>query len=64
MGDIVWGKMRNYPWWPGKVLTITNVENQGPKAHVIWYGTKDSYSLLKCDQLSSYLDNFKVGVEI
>lgn len=60
VGDIVWGKMRNFPWWPGKVLTIANVDNQGPKAQVAWYGY-NNYSFLQCDQLCPYLENFKVN---
>ncbi|CAH1119339.1 unnamed protein product [Phaedon cochleariae] len=59
VGDIVWGKILGFPWWPGKILTITNCTNQGPQAHVAWYGSSTS-SLMQCDQLSHYLDNFKV----
>lgn len=61
VGDVVWGKIHGFPWWPGKVLTITNSENQGPQAHVAWYGSSTS-SLMQCDQLSPYLDNFKVNI--
>lgn len=60
VGDVVWGKIHGFPWWPGKVLTITNCGNQGPQAHVAWYGSSTS-SLMQCDQLSPYLENFKVG---
>lgn len=59
MGDVVWGKIQGFPWWPGKVLTITNQDNQGPQAQVAWYGSSTS-SLMQCDQLSPYLENFKV----
>ncbi|VEN38485.1 unnamed protein product [Callosobruchus maculatus] len=58
VGDVVWGKIRGFPWWPGKILTMTNSSNQGPQAHVAWYGSSTS-SLMQCDQLSHYLDNFK-----
>lgn len=60
VGDVVWGKIHGFPWWPGKVLTITNCGAQGaPQAHVSWYGSSTS-SLMQCDQLSPYLENFKV----
>uniref|UniRef100_A0AAR5Q3I1 PWWP domain-containing protein n=1 Tax=Dendroctonus ponderosae TaxID=77166 RepID=A0AAR5Q3I1_DENPD len=59
VGDVVWGKIHGFPWWPGKILTITNCNSQGPQAHVTWYGSSTS-SLMQCDQLSHFLDNFKV----
>lgn len=59
VGDVVWGKTPGFPWWPGKVLTMTNVENESPDAHVAWYGSASS-SFIKCDQLCLYLENFKV----
>ncbi|KAF7266070.1 hypothetical protein GWI33_020583 [Rhynchophorus ferrugineus] len=59
VGDVVWGKIHGFPWWPGKILTITSCNTQGPQAHVAWYGSSTS-SLMQCDQLSHYLDNFKV----
>lgn len=59
VGDVVWGKIHGFPWWPGKILTITSCGNQNPQAHVSWYGSSTS-SLMECNQLSPYLDNFKV----
>ncbi|KAJ8985717.1 hypothetical protein NQ317_014368 [Molorchus minor] len=58
VGDVVWGKIHGFPWWPGKILTMTTCGSQGPQAHVAWYGSSTS-SLMQCDQLSHYLDNFK-----
>lgn len=63
VGDVVWGKILGFPWWPGKILTMTSCGGQGPQAHVAWYGSSTS-SLMQCDQLSHYLDNFKVGIMI
>ncbi|XP_018328378.1 PWWP domain-containing protein 2A-like [Agrilus planipennis] len=59
VGDVVWGKIHGFPWWPGKVLTITASSQQVPQAHVAWYGSSTS-SLIQCDQLSPYLENFKI----
>ncbi|KAL1509431.1 hypothetical protein ABEB36_004170 [Hypothenemus hampei] len=59
VGDVIWGKIHGFPWWPGKILTITNCSTQGPQAHVSWYGSSTS-SLMQCDQLNHYLENFKI----
>ncbi|XP_044740416.1 PWWP domain-containing protein 2A-like [Chrysoperla carnea] len=70
VGDVVWGKIHGFPWWPGKVLSITASEctassntdydehTMRPQAHVAWYGSSTS-SLMPCDQLSPFLENFK-----
>ncbi|KAK9872569.1 hypothetical protein WA026_018703 [Henosepilachna vigintioctopunctata] len=58
VGDVVWGKIHGFPWWPGKILTINNCNNRDFQAHVSWYGSSTS-SLLQCDQLNPYLDYFK-----
>ncbi|XP_011506411.1 PREDICTED: PWWP domain-containing protein 2A-like [Ceratosolen solmsi marchali] len=63
VGDVVWGKVHGFPWWPGKVLSITNSTKEdgtqsGPQAHVAWYGSSTS-SLMSCDQLSPFLETFK-----
>lgn len=60
VGDVVWGKIHGFPWWPGKILTMTSSGGQSVQAHVAWYGSSTS-SLMQCDQLSHYLDNFKVS---
>lgn len=59
VGDIVWGKIHGFPWWPGKVLNITLKDGvSGCQAHVAWYGSSTS-SLMPCDQLSPFLETFK-----
>ncbi|XP_034235119.1 PWWP domain-containing protein 2A-like [Thrips palmi] len=61
VGDVVWGKIHGFPWWPGKVLSITierKEEPQRPQAHVAWYGSSTS-SRMPCDQLCPFLETFK-----
>ncbi|KAK0095760.1 hypothetical protein PV326_007453 [Microctonus aethiopoides] len=63
VGDIVWGKIRGFPWWPGKVLSISisckeDGSSSGPQAHVAWYGSS-TCSLMSCDRLSPFLETFK-----
>uniref|UniRef100_A0A0A9YNJ6 PWWP domain-containing protein 2B n=5 Tax=Lygus hesperus TaxID=30085 RepID=A0A0A9YNJ6_LYGHE len=60
VGDIVWGKIQGCPWWPGKILNILiKSENNSWHAHVSWYGSTTS-SMMPCDQLSPFLQTFKV----
>ena len=33
IGDLVWGKVRGHPWWPGVVTAVS-----GPKATVHFIG--------------------------
>lgn len=54
-GDIVWGKVVGFPWWPGRVLSVT----ASSKAHVAWYASTTS-SLMPCDSLSPFLEDYKI----
>ncbi|XP_059053022.1 PWWP domain-containing protein 2A-like [Achroia grisella] len=54
-GDIVWGKVVGFPWWPGRVLSVTTTS----KAHVAWYASTTS-SLMPCDSLSPFLEDYKI----
>ncbi|KAJ9579552.1 hypothetical protein L9F63_004737 [Diploptera punctata] len=63
VGDVVWGKIHGFPWWPGKVASISisrkdDGASLAPQAHVTWYGSSTS-SLMPCDQLSPFLETFK-----
>lgn len=49
-----------------QVLSITvsckeDGTSSGPQAHVAWYGSSTS-SLMSCDQLSPFLETFKVDI--
>uniref|UniRef100_A0A2R5LLP9 PWWP domain-containing protein n=2 Tax=Ornithodoros turicata TaxID=34597 RepID=A0A2R5LLP9_9ACAR len=64
VGDIVWGKIHGFPWWPGKVLALTisqrdNGVTINQQAHVAWFGSSTS-SYMPCHQLTPFLDDFKV----
>ncbi|CAG4974792.1 unnamed protein product [Parnassius apollo] len=54
-GDIVWGKVVGFPWWPGRVLSVTPTS----RAHVAWYASSTS-SLMPCDSLSPFLEDYKI----
>ncbi|RVE48882.1 hypothetical protein evm_006452 [Chilo suppressalis] len=54
-GDVVWGKVVGFPWWPGRVLSVTPTS----RAHVAWYASTTS-SLMPCDSLSPFLEDYKI----
>ncbi|XP_059486005.1 PWWP domain-containing protein 2A-like [Neocloeon triangulifer] len=64
IGDVVWGKIHGFPWWPGKVQSISISRKEdgvcmSAHAHVSWYGSHTS-SWMLCDQLNPFLETFKV----
>ncbi|XP_017783359.1 PREDICTED: PWWP domain-containing protein 2A-like [Nicrophorus vespilloides] len=59
VGEVVWGKLPGFPWWPARILTLSSCEGGDCQAHISWFGSTTS-SLLQCNQLCLYLDNFKV----
>lgn len=55
-GDIVWGKIVGFPWWPGRVLSVTSAS----RAHVAWFASTTS-SIMPCDSLSPFLEDYNVS---
>eukprot|EP01048_Picozoa_sp_COSAG05_P024255 COSAG05_NODE_5620_length_1128_cov_1.985423_2_plen_67_part_01 len=38
-GQMVWVKMRNYPWWPARITADSSGSiTKGRKYHVVYYG--------------------------
>ncbi|XP_050546287.1 PWWP domain-containing protein 2A-like [Daktulosphaira vitifoliae] len=58
--DIVWGKVKGFPWWPAKVsnFSTSNGEEQGSFINVTWFGSSTT-SYLNCDQINPFLDFYK-----
>ncbi|XP_045532735.1 PWWP domain-containing protein 2A-like [Pieris brassicae] len=54
-GDIVWGKVVGFPWWPGRVLSLASTS----RAHVAWFASTTS-SLMPCDSLCPFLEDYKI----
>ncbi|CAG9787927.1 unnamed protein product [Diatraea saccharalis] len=54
-GDIVWGKVTGFPWWPGRVLSVTSTS----RAHIAWFASTTT-SLMPCDSLSPFLEDYKI----
>ncbi|KAK1164386.1 PWWP domain-containing protein 2B-like isoform X1 [Acipenser oxyrinchus oxyrinchus] len=64
VGDIVWGKIHGFPWWPARVLSISTSkkEDDNPlwqEAKVSWFGSPTT-SLLSVSKLSPFLEFFRL----
>lgn len=63
VGDIVWGKIQGFPWWPGRVsnITVTQRDNDvviTQVANVAWFGS-NTVSHMHCSDLFPFLEDFK-----
>ncbi|XP_003739699.1 PWWP domain-containing protein 2A [Galendromus occidentalis] len=62
-GDVVWGKVMGFPWWPGKILSLgceaSSNELQSGEAHVSWFGSSTSSRILT-SHLTPFLRDFKL----
>ncbi|XP_042312641.1 PWWP domain-containing protein 2B [Sceloporus undulatus] len=64
IGDIVWGKIHGFPWWPARVLDINlgQKENGDPswqEAKVSWFGSPTT-SFLSLSKLAPFSEYFKL----
>ncbi|XP_045424293.1 PWWP domain-containing protein 2B isoform X1 [Lemur catta] len=64
VGDIVWGKIRGFPWWPARVLDISlgqkeDGEPSWQEAQVSWFGSPTT-SFLSISKLSPFSEFFKL----
>lgn len=66
VGDIVWGKIHGFPWWPARVLSISGSHREGtasceaqwPEAKVAWFGSPTT-SQLSVAKLSPFRELFR-----
>ncbi|ESO99041.1 hypothetical protein LOTGIDRAFT_142303 [Lottia gigantea] len=64
VNDIIWGKIQGFPWWPGRVMSITITKRDNgliiaQLAHVAWFGSS-TRSHMPCDEIFPFLEDFKV----
>lgn len=64
VGDIVWGKIHGFPWWPARVLDISlsqkeDGEPSWQEAKVSWFGSPTT-SFLSTSKLSPFSEFFKL----
>ncbi|KAL4641240.1 PWWP domain-containing protein 2B isoform X1 [Arapaima gigas] len=67
VGDVVWGKIHGFPWWPARVLSISGSsrreegkdhEAPWPEAKVSWFGSPTT-SQLSVSKLSPFQQFFR-----
>ncbi|KAI4873918.1 hypothetical protein NFI96_009162, partial [Prochilodus magdalenae] len=66
VGDVVWGKIHGFPWWPARVLSISGsrrdeaeVDAPWPEAKVSWFGSPTT-SQLSVAKLSPFREFFRL----
>ncbi|GFS09380.1 pWWP domain-containing protein 2A [Elysia marginata] len=63
VGDVVWGKIPGFPWWPGRISSITVTQRDNDVvitqlAKVCWFGS-NTMSHVHCADLYPFLQEFK-----
>ncbi|XP_039263274.2 PWWP domain-containing protein 2A-like [Styela clava] len=59
-GDVVWGKIMGFPWWPGilKKIVIKNAESKIEQIAIVdWFQSK-TVSHIPCTELESFSESF------
>lgn len=65
VGDVVWGKIHGFPWWPARILSISGTRREDgevdapwPEAKVSWFGSPTT-SELSVAKLSPFREFFR-----
>nr|XP_043614230.1 uncharacterized protein LOC122586292 [Erigeron canadensis] len=64
VGDLVWGKIKSHPWWPGQIYDPSDASEYAVsikrRGHllVVYFGD-GSFSWCKASQLKAYIDDFQ-----
>ncbi len=65
VGDVVWGKIHGFPWWPARVLDMSGIRREDgevdapwPEAKVSWFGSPTT-SQLSVAKLSPFCEFFR-----
>ena len=62
VGDVVWGKIQGFPWWPARIIDMSQSLKEGivmsSVAQVSWYGST-TMSYIDCLELYPYLEYYK-----
>lgn len=63
VGDIIWGKITGFPWWPGRIVQIIVTRNpEGSiakqEAQITWFASR-SISFMPLTKLPPFLGDFK-----
>jgi len=64
IGDIVWGKIFGYGWWPGKVLSnVRDSESSVRRLFCTWMGSNTN-STMSIEDLELFLPNFEKRFDV
>ncbi|XP_070540297.1 PWWP domain-containing protein 2A-like [Ptychodera flava] len=63
VGDVVWGKIQGFPWWPGRVVAITITRNDSgtmfnQEAKIAWFASSTA-SYMPCIDVHPFLEAFQ-----
>ena len=67
VGDVVWARVDNDPWWPGKIVNLMILDDNGSSdtktcAHAqISLYTTSTTSILPCKDVKPFLESFEVN---
>ncbi|CAK9155056.1 unnamed protein product [Ilex paraguariensis] len=64
VGDLVWGKIRSHPWWPGQIYNPFDASENANKLKqkdrlLVAYFGDSSFSWCSPSQLKPFVENFK-----
>ena len=63
VGDIIWGKITGFPWWPGRIVQIIVTRKPegtvaSQEAQITWFASR-SISYMPLNKLPPFLADFK-----
>ena len=62
-GDVVWSKLKGYPWWPSTIVKLIVTKTDGKclqqEAMVAWYRCKTT-SILPLESIQLFNENFEI----
>ena len=58
-GDVVWGKISGFPWWPALVQRVDRrTKGNQQMVTIAWFGS-NTKSVVHCDTLATFLEHYK-----
>uniref|UniRef100_A0A0R3THC3 PWWP domain-containing protein n=1 Tax=Rodentolepis nana TaxID=102285 RepID=A0A0R3THC3_RODNA len=58
IGDVVWGKLSGWPWWPARITRLCLRSPYSCIAQITWFGTNETNEL-SCDKILPFLANYE-----
>ena len=63
-GDIIWGKIMGYGWWPGRVLSDSqSSQPENRRVFCTWFGSNTN-SIMNVGELEIFLPNFEKRFDV